>query len=221
LAWIRALKRHVQYIENEKLRLSTTPPEELPDEQVRRGGLSEAQRLAQYFDDDTWTADAPAEDPAEPVEFGMSRRSLQLLEEDLQYVQSRKKQYAKGGEIWDLHNTFDFDGDLDRDQRLNTRRQQQLMKQQQHLGSSSSSSSSSSSALAAAGPPPPPMALSPSTSSASSSSPAQRPPMGRGFGGTGTGAGSRNSVTFADVASSSSVETSAEAVVHPLTLDIE
>ena len=128
MAWIRALKRHVQYIENEKLRLSTTPTEELPDEQGRRGGLTEAQRIAQYFDNDTWSADPPVIDGEGPGVGNVSSRTLQLLEDDLTFLQSRKKQMSSRSEIWDS-NPLEIDGvggEAEQQQRIYNRKPAQV-----------------------------------------------------------------------------------------------
>lgn len=61
MAWIRALKRHAQYIENEKLRQSTTATNSSDEAPLP----SEAQRLAAYFDHDGWTGDPPALDSSD------------------------------------------------------------------------------------------------------------------------------------------------------------
>ena len=134
MAWIRALKRHVQYIENEKLRLSTTPAEELPDEQGRRGELTEAQRIAQYFDNDIWTADQPARDGEGPCVGNISSRTLQLLEEDLAFLQSRKKQMSSRSEIWDSNPLeIDVGGEAEQQQRIYNRRPAQVLWLFHHL----------------------------------------------------------------------------------------
>ncbi len=130
LAWIRALKRHVQYIENEKLRRSTTPPEELPDEQGRRGNLTEAQRIAQYFDNDAWCASEASLDSDGLSVGNISNRTLQSIEEDLAFLQSRKKQMNSHSEIWDS-NSLEFDGvggDAEQQQRIYNRRPAQVIK---------------------------------------------------------------------------------------------
>ena len=130
MAWIRALKRHVQYIENEKLRRSTTPPEELPDEQGRRGNLTEAQRIAQYFDNDAWCASEASLDSDGLSVGNISNRTLQSIEEDLAFLQSRKKQMNSHSEIWDS-NSLEFDGvggDAEQQQRIYNRRPAQVIK---------------------------------------------------------------------------------------------